>query len=173
MANGVGLSAVDPDWLGVVDHDGEDGELGGADSNGHESRLDACDIRHHLANWFTWLVESGLGDSVVLDVELKLNHAARSSSDLIRRVCQGAVVVGDLDDLDADRTSGRGRCAGCRYCRRDRRGHCTTATRSIPVLSQGTTSQKESRSQGVEEHFDRVVGVAFSKEGIKRGQILL
>lgn len=66
MADGAGLPTIEPDRLSVVDHDGEDGHLGGACSDRHEARLDASDVGHDLVDRHARLSERGLGNGVVL-----------------------------------------------------------------------------------------------------------
>lgn len=105
----LGLAAEDPDGLGVVDHDGEDGDLvlGGPGSNGHEAGPDAGNGAVDLVNRRARVVKVGLGDGVVTGPELELDHGPRSSLDVVGVVLEGRLtghashgVLAHGDDLD-------------------------------------------------------------------------
>ena len=59
------LGAVEPDGIGVVDHDREDW-LGLAHLSRHETREEALHARHYVLNGHTRLSECRLCDGVVL-----------------------------------------------------------------------------------------------------------
>lgn len=105
------LAAVDPDRLGVVDHDGEDGDLllGGPGSNGHVAGPDAGDGAVDLVDGRARVVKVGLRDGVVAGPELELDHGPRSSLDVVRVVLESGLtghtshgVLANGDDLDID-----------------------------------------------------------------------
>lgn len=79
------LAAENPDGLGIVDHDGEDGDLllGGTGSNWHEAGPDASNGAVDLGDGSAGVVKVGLGDSVVASPELELNHGSDSSLDVV------------------------------------------------------------------------------------------
>lgn len=60
--------AVHPDGLGVVNLDGED--FHHVVLRGHGTGVDAGYIGHDFVDWFAGLVEGGLGDGVVLGLEV-------------------------------------------------------------------------------------------------------
>lgn len=105
------LAAEDPDGLGVVDLDGEDGDLllGGASSNGHEAGPDAGNRAVDLGNRRARVVKVGLCDGVVASPELELDHGTGSSLDVVWEVLDGRLadhtghgVLTNGDDLDVD-----------------------------------------------------------------------
>lgn len=107
----LGLAAENPDGLGVIDHDGEDGDLvlGGASSNRHEAGPDTSDRAVDLGNGRAGMVKVGLGDSVVAGPELELNHGSGSSLDVVGVVLESGLtghtghgVLTNGDDLDVD-----------------------------------------------------------------------
>lgn len=100
----LGLTAVQPDRGGVVDHDGEgrDLALGGAGSDGLEARVDTEDARVDRRDGRARVVKVGLSDSVVAGTELELDHGANCSGDAVRREDQRVVLVRDVDDLNVD-----------------------------------------------------------------------
>ena len=87
------LAAVQPDRPGVVDHDGEDGDLahGQAGSDGLEARVDSGDARVDRRDGRAGLLKRRLGDGVVSSAELELNHGANGGCDLLGRVDLSAV----------------------------------------------------------------------------------
>lgn len=105
------LTAKDPDRLGIVDHDGEDGDLllGGASSHGHEAGPDAGNRAVDLGNGRARVVKVGLCDGVVASPELELDHGTGSSLDVVREVLDGGLadhtghgVLANGDDLDVN-----------------------------------------------------------------------
>jgi len=71
----VGLLAVAPDGVGVLNGDVIGWESRGSSGNGHESRIESTSFRAARG------LESALGDSVVLDLELEDDGVANGGSD--------------------------------------------------------------------------------------------
>lgn len=103
------LTAENPDGLGVVDLDGENGNLllGSAGSNGHEAGPDARNRTVDLGNWRARVVEVRLCDGVIASPELELDHGTGSSLDVVRVVLDGRLtshtshgVLTNGNDLD-------------------------------------------------------------------------
>ena len=92
--------AVDPDGLGVVDHDAVRVD----DSRGHgglcvlEPGVETRGVAVQ-ADGLAGLVEGGLGDGVVAGEELELHHVAHGGLEVVRREGEGAVLA-DADDVD-------------------------------------------------------------------------
>jgi len=85
----VDLTAVEPNGLGVLDLN--DKRRGSRHfGSGDETAAEALVERH------AWLVEAGLGDSVVARVELELDNSAGHGLDVVGRIGQTAVQA-DLD----------------------------------------------------------------------------
>jgi len=96
------LGAVQPDGLGVINHDGVSGyhaRLLGR-SGGLVAGVEAGDVGHHGADGSAGLVESRLCHGVVACNELELHHLARAGLDVVWRVHEGVVGGGDSDNLD-------------------------------------------------------------------------
>lgn len=77
-----GLAAVEPDWLGVFDFNGE-GCFGGRIGGGHEAGEEAS------FKGMAWILEGGLGDGVVLGEVVEFDFVTDS----------GLEVVGIVDEL--------------------------------------------------------------------------
>lgn len=106
------LAAEQPDGLGVVDHDGEDGDLthGCAGGDRLEGGEDAGGARVDAGDGNAWVVEVGLSDGVVAGPELELDHAAGLGFNLAGEELQtGLVFAGVLsngDDVNIDGCKG-------------------------------------------------------------------
>lgn len=105
------LTAEDPDRLGVVDLNGENGDLllGSAGGHGHEAGPDASNRAVDLGNRRARVVKVGLCDGVVTSPELELDHGTGSSLDVVRVVLGGRLtshtshgVLTNGNDLDVD-----------------------------------------------------------------------
>lgn len=102
------LTAVKPHGLGVVDHDGEDGNLalGFAGSCGLETGKDALlgGVAH--CDGDARVVKSRLGDGMVASPELELHHGSCLSLDLLGPVLEAGLLVhgvlADSNDLNID-----------------------------------------------------------------------
>ena len=103
----LGLRAVNPHGIGVIDQDGEGWNLSGIGGNGHESGEDTGDGGVQ-GDGLAWVVEVGLRDGVVLWHELELHHVACSGDNVVRPVRQAAVRVADGDNVDVDGTRAAG-----------------------------------------------------------------
>lgn len=106
------LAAEEPHRLGVVDHDGKDGNLalGYTGGDGLVRREDTQGAGVDLLDGLARVVEVGLGDGVVTSKELELDHGARLSLDLLGPELEASGVVdgvaADGDDLDVDGCGG-------------------------------------------------------------------
>lgn len=102
------LAAVEPDGLGIVNHDGEYGELvlGSAGSDRLKAREDALDSGVDLADGLAGVVKVRLRDGVITGKELKLDHGTGLGLDLLGPELEAGCVVdgvaADGDDLDTD-----------------------------------------------------------------------
>lgn len=106
------LAAEEPHRLGVVDHDGEDGNLalGNAGGDGLVRREDAQGAGVDLLDGLARVVKVGLGDGVVASEKLELDHGARLGLDLLGPKLEAGGVVDGVaangDDLDVDGCAG-------------------------------------------------------------------
>lgn len=102
------LAAEDPDGLGVLDHDGEYGQLAlvGASLDRLESRLESRAARCALGQRLARVVEVGLRDGVVAVEELELDHGAGLGCDLLGVVLETGLAVDRVlsygNDLNVD-----------------------------------------------------------------------
>lgn len=89
------LAAEDPDRLGVLDHDGEDGQLAliRASLYGLETRLESSATRGALGQRLARVVKVGLRDSMVAVQELELDHGAGLGGDLLGVVLEARLAV--------------------------------------------------------------------------------
>ena len=94
------LRAIKPNRLRVVDRQRVHRRLRARD--GHEAGEEALHGRLHVVDGHARIRERRLHDGVVLGVELELHHRAGGRFEAVGREDQGAVLVGDFDDLHAD-----------------------------------------------------------------------
>lgn len=102
------LAAVEPQGLGVVDHDGKDRDFAFilASGNGHKRREDTGFGRVDLVERLAGVIKVGLRHGVVAVEELELHHGAGLGGDLLRPVLEASLVVDGVAtnryDLDFD-----------------------------------------------------------------------
>lgn len=106
------LAAIIPKRHRILDHHRERWHLRIRCLHRHVAREEGRHIGHHVADGRARAAESGLHDGVVLGVEMPLYHVANGNVDAWRRVDQGAILVGDFDDVHGD-SVGCGRSVGC------------------------------------------------------------
>lgn len=100
------LAAVQPDGLGILDHDGVDGDhaVSLASVYGLESGVDALDAGVDIGDGYASIVEGGLSDGVVASPELELHHSTRLGLDLVGPELEASLVIDGVhanrDDLD-------------------------------------------------------------------------
>lgn len=96
------LGAVQPDGLGVVDHDAVGWDHAGilGRGGGLVAGVEAGDVAHNGIDGLAGLVKRRLCDGVVACHKLELDHLTRVGLDVAWRVHEGVVHGGDGDDLD-------------------------------------------------------------------------
>lgn len=107
----LGLAAVQPQGLLVLDFDGVSGDHahGHAGLDRHVTRVDALNARVDVANRNTRVVKGGLCDGVVSCPELELHHGAGLCCDLLGPeleascICSRVPAYGDNLDVDGFR----------------------------------------------------------------------
>jgi len=92
------LTAVAPDWGGVVDLDGESGESSGPISDEHESRVKAASSRAGGRKFGTRISERTLSNRMILRSELE-SHSIPNLSSNIRRAIRKCTIVSDNDKV--------------------------------------------------------------------------
>lgn len=76
------LTAVQPDWLRVVDHNSVSRGSCIRCLDGHEARVDTRYVAS-CRDGRTWLCKGGLCDGVVVGCELELYHVSHRSFDIV------------------------------------------------------------------------------------------
>jgi len=104
------LGAVEPDWLGVVDFNGEGRHHSGPLANWHETRVESSGpvSRRRILNWNAWVGKGSTDDGVIHWVELKLNEIANGGLDLIWFEDRLSVHEHSLDDTNSYRSTWSG-----------------------------------------------------------------
>lgn len=117
----VALRAVIPERRRGLHHHRQDWPHSVFRTDGHVSRVEGSQVGHDVAERFARVRERGLNDGVVLRVEMPLHHVSDWNSCACGAVGEGAVLVGDVDDVDFG-------AAGRRCCPRGAALHLRPST---------------------------------------------
>ena len=157
------LRAIEPNRLRIINRQREHRRL--RPRHRHEAREKALHRRLHVVDWHAGSCKRCLYDGVVLGVELELHHRAGSSFDRVWRENEGAIFVGDFDDLYIDHAAARTRGRGGRGGGHDDAagdGHGSGGGAggavAVAVLGEGGEGESEESCGGEEMHGECVYG---------------
>ena len=144
------LRTVEPDRLGVGDHDGKGWSHGVFSLDKLEAGGETGNVGHDLVDWRARCGEGSLGDGVVHRVELELDHLSNIGNGVLRSVNELHVLVGDRYDVRND-VGGTGLGGPARG---HPRGHPRGGRTRRGVLGEGATCEQERSNSGCEMHTD-------------------